>query len=344
MKEFESTAPMKAVYCYYFPEVRPVVNSVYGNSPKVEDLYLTQTDIPRAQQLIEGLNFKTGFDIPKTDLGKLDLDMLHEPVIDAIVQEYRKTIPALSDFKYRYQTSGSSEGIFHFLSLLRADGLGSINTLPGEYEGYREYGKTMGIDVVEVEDEKAAKTKGSWIISNPSARNGNIIPNDFVNQICESGSKVAIDLAYVGSTRPYVFDVSHPNIDSIFMSFSKPYGLFRYRIGYTFSREPIPSLYANKWFKSIPNLLLSLKVAQDIGPDKLPKRYKDIQKSIVEEINAQSGLNMTESDALLLANIPINQADLLSDDQKQTIEPFLRGKNYRFCLTPYFEEKEEDGL
>jgi hypothetical protein len=266
MKEFETISPMKAVYCYYFPEIRKVVNYVYDANSKVDDIYLTQTDAKKAQALIESLNFRKGFDVPKTDLGNVDLDMLHNPIIEGIVEEYRETIPSLSDFKYRYQTSGSSEGIFHYLSLLKTAGINQIFTLRGEYEGYNEYGKNMGIAVSEVKDDMADKTHGNWILSNPNARNGNIIPNDFINHICESGSKVAIDLAYVGSTKPHLFDVSHPNIDSVFMSFSKPYGLFRYRIGFIFSRKPIDSLYANKWFKSIPNLLLSLKVAQDIGP------------------------------------------------------------------------------
>ena len=41
--------------------------------------------------------------------------------------------------------------------------------------------------------------------------------------------------------------------------------MFRFRIGFTFSRDEVPSLYANRWFKSIPALLIALKVAQEIG-------------------------------------------------------------------------------
>jgi hypothetical protein len=75
----------------------------------------------------------------------------------------------------------------------------------------------------------------------------------------------------------------------------------------------------------------------------LPQIYKSIQKTIVDEINIKYGLNMIASDALLLANIACSQTEFLSSDQKQMIAPFLRGENYRFCLTPFFEEKEKLG-
>ena len=47
------------------------------------------------------------------------------------------------------------------------------------------------------------------------------------------------------------------------VSFSKPYGLFYYRVGFTFCREPIPALYANKWFKNVYGLLVAEKILNE---------------------------------------------------------------------------------
>lgn len=335
MKDFD---PMKAVYSYYFPETRAVVNQLALPS---HEIFLTQTDGQAANDSIKPLGLR-GFEMPQTPLGKVDLDAVHEPIIDAIIEEYKEAVPGLSDFAFRYPTSGSSEGIFHYLSFLRSQGISNIYTLPGEYEGYKEYGKGLGIETHETpEEESTYRNRGFWFISNPSARNGNIINNDLVNGICEAGNDVALDLAYAGNTNHYQFDVSNPRIKAVFMSFSKPYGLFRFRIGFAFSREAIPTLYANKWFKSIPALLLALKVAQDIGPRMLPAKYKSVQREIVDEINLQTGLNITPSDALLLGNIARSDTQGLTDEQKRLIGQFLRADNYRFCLTPYFERIEK---
>ncbi len=337
MNEFD---PMKAVYSYYFPETRAVVDSL-ALTP--HDIFLTQTNIAQANEAISQYGFKNGFEIPKTPAGNVDLDMIHEPIIEAIIDEYKDVVPNLSEYPFRYPTSGSSEGIFHYLSFLRSQNITTINTFPGEYEGYREYGIGIGINTVEVPIEKSAESRNEfWFISNPNARNGNIIDNATINSIAEAGNDIALDLAYVGNTNPQEFDVSNPRVKAVFMSFSKPYGLFRFRIGFTFTREPIPTLYANKWFKSVPSLLLALKVAQDIGPKLLPEKYKAVQAEIVAEINDQTGLNITPSDAFLLAHMPLSDSMRLNNDQKNLIEQFQRADNYRFCLTPYFERKEKE--
>jgi histidinol-phosphate/aromatic aminotransferase/cobyric acid decarboxylase-like protein len=154
--------------------------------------------------------------------------------------------------------SGSSQGIFHLLAELRQKGIGKINVFEGEYEGYKEYGKCLGLKTLEHRLSIPAKdvARGYWFISNPSARNGNIIPYKRIMELCEAGHKLILDLAYVGMTKPHIFSLDHKNIIGAVMSMSKPYGVFRHRIGgFTFTREPVESLYANKWFKDVPALL-----------------------------------------------------------------------------------------
>lgn len=334
---------MKAVYTYFFPEVRELIHSTDSLE---RSLFLTTTDVEEAQNVVDSLGFRNRIVVPATIEGKVDLDAIHEPVIDRITKIYEPVVPGISSFRNRYFTSGSSEGIFHALAELKAKGVDRIFTFEGEYEGYKEYGKTLGIETVEIDSKRTRirdLEKGTWFVSNPSAVDGNIISNETIRELCDNGNKVYLDLAYVGSTKEHTFDVSHENIPGVFMSFSKPYGVFRFRIGFTFSREPLNSLYANKWFKDIQRVLASAKIAEEVGPRLLHKRYVPKQLEIVDSLNQKYGLNIQPSDVLLLGNIPKSETVKLSESQRELLAPYKRGGGYRLCLTPYYEELERGG-
>jgi len=337
---------LKTVRCYFFPEVVPIVNAVETtlSKPEARNLLLTQTPVAEAREIIKPLNFNPELEVPATQEGKVDLDMIHEPILDRVVDAYSQAAPGLREYRWRYPTMGSSEGIFHLLSKLKREGVNEIFVPGGEYEGYQEYGKSIGIATTEIDlentDPKNIKP-GVWFISNPSARNGNIIPNAVINSYCEAGHKVILDLAYIGSTEDYIFDVSHPNIQTVLLSWSKPYGLFWFRIGATFSRTPIDSLYASKWFKDIRRILLGLKVAEEIGPHKLHPVYKSLHKKIITQINTDTGLEMRKSNALLLGYLTEEDVAKLNPEQKAMIQKYARGKGYRFCIEPYYEMAEK---
>jgi histidinol-phosphate/aromatic aminotransferase/cobyric acid decarboxylase-like protein len=308
---------MKAVYSYYFPEVREIVDAVNKDYP--HEIFLTSSPIV--------------------------LDDFHEPIIQKMLNYYSETVPELNKFSFIYPTSGSSEGIREYLSLLAFKGIKEIYVLDGEYEGFRETAKTRGIATKEMTIDDLLKAEpGQVLISNPSARDGNIIPNETITQICDAGHKVFYDLAYLGSTPQNEFDLSHPNIVAGCVSLSKPLGLFRYRIGFTFGVEEIPSLYANKWFKSIPGLLLAEKVFDTLDVQQLYNKYNSWQSEIIDEVEHEFGLRLEPSDAILLATLSENKAQELSLDMQQAIAPFKRGDGYRFCLTPYFEKLEKEKL
>ena len=344
MKTQTQLKAMKAVYTYFFPEVRRVIHS----TDSLEDnLFLTTTPVEEAQRTIDSPDFRKNIVVPATLDGRVDLDAIHEPVIDRIVEVYREVVPGISGFKSRYFTSGSSEGIFHALAELKANGTNKIFTFCGEYEGYKEYGRTLGIKTVEVDLERTRLSdleRGVWFISNPSARDGNIIPDETIKEICDQGNEVFLDLAYVGSTMDHQFDASHENIPAVFLSFSKPYGVFRFRVGFTFSKEPMDSLYANRWFKDVQRVLVAAKITEEIGPRQLYRRYEEKQLQIIDHLNQEYGLNVHASDALLLGNVPRSNVGKLSDAQRSMLAPYKRGEGYRLCLTPYYEALENGGI
>jgi len=335
---------MRAVYCYFFPEVRPILHEVESALP--DDIFLVTTPAKKVRESIDSL-FDPPLEVPETIDGNIDLDEIHVPIIERVVEAYSTLAPGLRDFPYSYPTSGSSEGIFHILTKLRVSGIDAIYVLKGEYEGYSAQARNLGMKVNEIDSEETDLKKlepGVWFISNPSARDGNIIPNEYIRELCDLEHKVILDLAYVGATMPYEFDVSHENVSAVVMSFSKPYGVFRFRVGgFTFSREEMPTLYGNKWFKDVPALFQALKLAEEIGPGKLYEKYKQVQEAILGRINAELGLGIRPSDSVLLGYLRKDDIAGLNADQLAIIDTFKRAEGYRFCLTPYFERVEKGG-
>lgn len=338
MNTVKNLEAMKSVYCYFFPEVRHLLREVERKVP--DKLFLVTTPAAEVAESLDGLF--PGFNVPATSDGYVNVDMIHVPVIERLVAAYRRAVPDLGGFGFRYPTSGSNEGIFHILAKLRSQGVEQITVLKGEYEGYGIQAANLGINVRELDLEEALEAEpGYWCISNPSARDGNILPEGFVSKLCDLGSRVVLDLAYVGSTEHRQFDVGHENITHLVMSLSKPFGLFRYRIGFAFSRDEMPTLYGNKWFKDTIRLFQGLRVVETFGTDGLTNLYKPVQRSVVAAINEETGLGIVESDALLIAHITKENALGLNDSQRDLIEPFRRAGSYRFCLTPYFEKEEK---
>jgi len=306
---------MKSVYGYYFPEVRKAIDELFQNYP--HDIF--------HQWCNPGL------------------DDFHVPIINTYLEFQERSVPNLKNFEFSYPTAGSEEGIREILTWLQSKKVKEIYVLEGEYEGYKSVAETRCIKTIEVKSTTDPSTlkKGYWFISNPSARDGNIIPNKYVQSICEAGHQVFYDLTYLGLTNFHEFDLSHPNIFAAVASFSKPFGLFSYRIGFTFSKEEIPSLYGNKWFKSIPALLVANEVMMEINSEDIAKKYKPVQKKIIDQINKEFELGMYTSDALLLGHLKEDDAKQLNEVKQKLIEPFKRKNTYRFCLTPYYQELEK---
>lgn len=335
---------LKAVYCYYLTETRPLLRAVAAALP--DSLWRITARPGDVRPHLDPL-FDPPLVLPVTAQGRLDLDEIHRPIIERIVAAYAKAAPGLESFDHAYPTAGSSEGIFHTLAKFKTAGQDSIYLLAGEYEGYAEYAGHLGMAVRWIDpaaQDPRTLAPGRWFISNPSARDGNIIGNEFIRGLCDAGHRVALDLSYVGSTADHPFETDHPNVDTVFLSFSKPYGVFRFRIGgFLFSRSQTPSLYGTKWFKDTTRLLQALKLAEALGPHAIHGRYAATQSSIVDAVNRQFGLPLAASDSFLLAHVTDAAAATLAKEQRDLLEPYRRGRGYRLCLTPYFEEREAAG-
>jgi len=182
------------------------------------------------------------------------------------------------NFIHAYPTAGSSEAIRESIHQLAcATPRGVVVVFNGEYEGYEALAVADGLAVLKLDrarwrEELSALSNrlgtrpARFYLSQPSSIDGEAWTDfaAFLDAICEQlGAQmpVALDLAYVGaSARLRPVAASHPAIQQVFFSLSKPFGVYYRRIGGVFSREAIPSLAGNQWFKNLDSLALGEKL------------------------------------------------------------------------------------
>ena len=294
-------------------------------------------------------------------------DMYHEPWTskqDAMHEEYFDTWLAWSapvvnlneqDFPHRYPTSGGSEGIVklmaEYMAEYKANFQGDANTaqptihvFEGEYEGFRAFADSLGINVVQhdrADWKNVAHKIGAhdqvWI-SQPSAIDGMVWPHfeDFASELhrAEPRAELIPDLTYVGSVaRDFAVNVDFPNIPSVIMSQSKPMGGYYHRAGGVLSRTPKPTLFGNKWFKNLQSIAWATQMMKTYGVYDLPRKYRDYQ----EEASARAGRllgikGLEAADVSLLATAP--SANLTQEWQKTLLRGSKSEQVLRICVTP----------
>ncbi len=323
---------MSEVYSYPFPEVRQTIASARLDP----EFMLNTLPADRAAGMLAVYGFEPALDLPEHADGALNLDELHVPVIDRIRNVVAESLPGIEGFDHSYPTPGSSQSMFTLMAEWKAQGkLQSVAVIKGEYEGYAAYAQSLHIPVRYYDDYRQTPQDGEvWFVSNPSARDGNWLDDDEWQDFAGRGHDIVYDAAYVGLTADdRQVDVSSPHIKAVLTSPSKLFGVFRYRnTGVTYTREPVASMYGNKWFKDVPALLDSLNLYERYGRRELPKQYKPVQRLICRALAEVTDSDVTPSDVLLLAHS--------QQPPKPQFEKFKRGDAYRFGLTKLFEDVE----
>jgi len=151
------------------------------------------------------------------------------------------------------------------------------------------------------------------------------IPSAIDGNYCEvaNHAKVALDLAYVGSTSVQRIEL-HDGVEKAFFSLSKPFGIRNVRTGWYFSREPDlkkqalteSAKYYNYYAQDVAETIIS-----NFDIDFVHKTLYSEQKRVCNE------LNFTPSDSVWLANTTDAEYDKYKRD----------GKNARICLAGVYK-------
>jgi hypothetical protein len=300
----KAALPETTVYSYYMPEVRNVVDAVAKDFP---------------HHLLRS-NYDPG------------LDNHHAPFLDSYEAYFADQIRGFDNFAWRYFTAGSSEGLFHLLQneAVTRHYAEPWYQLQGEYQGYEAYADAVGRTIWSVQpDEVRGAPPGLFVVSNPSAIDGNALDAGLWHDIV-TNHRVILDVAYLGMTEALQIDLGHPNIEAVVASMSKPFGLYYFRIGACWTKTEVPSLFGNRWFKNLFSIEVGKEVLLSLDIRRLREKYQGIQELAIEQAGLD-GYDIRPSDVWLLG-----YARGHGDDDR-----FVRGKDRRYCLTPYFMLHED---
>lgn len=186
------------------------------------------------------------------------------------VVEWLKPIIDLSEF-YVYPINGITEGLNWWYNNEHR----SVKVNTGDYQWIVN---------------KIGSDKYIQYLSVPSAIDGNFvnIPNDI---------PVALDLAYIGSTKIKKINISS-NIEFVFFSLSKSFGVSNIRTGWLFTKYEDQKLndlvYNAKYYNYYANYI-SEEIIKSFSLDHIYKRLNNKQREICET------LNLIPSDSVWLA-------------------------------------------
>ncbi len=292
----------------------------------------TISQLMKPIKLLRPFGFKPQLNLPATSNGWLDHEQLYTPVVDRIRQRVSGSLLGLDTFEYAYPSHGSTEALGTLLSRWHAVGkFSKLAVVDGEYAGYRREAEDLGIEVVRYADLDAARQPRSdelWFVSNPSARDGNLLDDEVWSRFVSAGHQIVLDTAYLGLTDSGRLDVSPPNINAVVSSPSKELGVFHYRgTGVTYTHESIRKLDEGaRFFQDVPALLQTLALRESVEFHELPRHYRE---NICQALSEVMGVSVEASDTLTLA--------YATDDLPVDYRAYRRGNGYRFGLAPLFE-------
>lgn len=304
----------KTVYSFIYPETRETINELWNL--KLFKMYE------------EPWNKKQ--------------DLYHKEFFKTWKNWVSKIVKIPIDFNFEYPTAGSSEAIREVINYIAIENPNcKIHIFEGEYEGYEVYAKIARIEIIKHNRDNWKKSMYKlndydiFFISQPSSIDGNIWNefDKFVNFLNNKypNVRIMLDLCYIGTTVRDDFEINiTPNIETIFFSLSKVFGVYYHRIGGMISRKEYKSLYGNIWFKNMFSLKLGTDLMKKYPLSYLPKKYDYVRKELIEGLKI-SGVHLSDV-FLLCTNIT----------EKETEYTRIKiGKLYlnRYCLTQLLDEK-----
>lgn len=327
-------AVMASVYSVPFTETNDVFDAY--RFPR----HLYSTTATRAQ-FDEHLLQLGAAPLPELGERKLGLlDLVHEPLLDAVLGAAAGLAPGLDDAAarpWRYPLHGSASGIGLLLGHLKHRlHLGEIRVLAGDYEGYAAQAASYGLACRAGTLEEMLATSGdTWFVSNPSARDG-VALDDAVVAEAARRHRLVLDVAYLGLAGRHPVAVPEDTW-AVLWSLSKPWGLFWKRVGALACAEEVPGAYSTRWFKDPERLAAALAVVSRHDAAAMSERYRFAQHAALEAL-AQLGVQARASDTLLLVLAERDGTDPALWAELAHAERVPGSGVSRVCVTPLVEQ------
>lgn len=248
------------------------------------------------------------------------------------------------DFPQFYPTAGSSEAIREQIVHLHSKGH-CLVVFEGEYEGYEAMANAINMPLIKLkrktdreslllELKRLDFSKDVLFLSQPSSIDGNFWSDyDFFMSQAQD-LKTYVDLTYLGATQPKEkINLFYKNIEGIFFSLSKIFGVYYHRIGGVLLKSTNPLLYGNMWFKNILSIKLGQKILEDFPIYSNHEKMKMIQSQAIEKIRKEYSVEIVPSDVFIIGTMENKAQQWQKEFIRQPDENFIR-----ICLSPIMEE------
>ncbi len=299
----------RTVYALYLPETKQIVDRLWNEKPHFmyEEAYSKKQD----QYHVSFLNEYKIFSASDVNVN-------------------------WTDFPFEYPTNGSSEAIREQIAYLKAQNINTMYVLEGEYEGYEAIAIPLGFKVVklshnlEVLMSTMYEKDSVFFLSQPNSAFGNIWSDydAFLSFMNEHNQHVRfyVDLTYLGNVITVnKVNITYDNIDGVFFSLSKTFGVYYHRIGGCFLKKANPLLYGNMWFKNLFSLRLGETLMRELNKNEIVSKYKQKQLEAIKMINE----NIKPSDVWLIGTIEVKHLD----QEMLSLLKRFENNTQRLCLT-----------
>ncbi len=277
------------------------------------------------------------------------------------------------DFPNFYPTNGSSEAIREEICYLASQGK-TIMVFEGEYEGYEMIAKAMSMETIKINREnwlakmnvvlKEKKVENLvFFLSEPSSIDGKKFDDfeNFMSFLEKNHVACCLDIAYLGLVNKYDYSINYSNIQTVFFSLSKIFGVYYHRIGGCYRKEPNPLLYGNMWFKNLYSMNYGQQLLESMNDHRGFILYlKDLQNESINYINQKIEQDYGLNNLIEKTEIPLlglihkqrlhdmiqcyekNQTQWLKLKalENELFEKYDRDSKlpfFRVCLSPVFE-------
>jgi hypothetical protein len=240
-------------------------------------------------------------------------------------------VVGLDQFSERYFVNGVTQtyDIFFYEHKARR-----FRTLKGEYPYVR-----LSVDNwAHLEDDELRKDD-ALALSYPFYADGGVPRNyrQLLDRCQELGVPVLIDAAYFGTCYGVAFDYSHPAIEMVSFSLSKPFCAQSFRIGILFAKRKLgylEEIQVEARYYNRVGAYMGLKLMREFPPDFMPDKYRDAHHRICRE------LGVMPTHCLMLANIADDDRrfDQILEDRR--FEPLVlpEGARRRVCVSAYLRD------
>lgn len=269
-------------------------------------------------------------------------DNMHEKYLSLWKKANDQHIQFNDVLSFGYPTNGSSESIFLQLTHLNSKNKRLV-VFNEEYEGYTMFAKNINMPILTLDKdnidwESINSENDIFFISQPASNDGNIWEGftSFMEETEKRDIKVYIDLAYIGLFEHDSVSLLYKNIDGIFFSLSKIFGVYYHRIGGCFLKNENPLLWPMLWFKNLNSIGYGIALLEKQIAGKFKSQLslnKETQTTICERLSTQLGVIITPSGVPMVATLDYNSNMEWLNGMKRSENP----KKVRICISKILE-------